>query len=66
MLLSPLNFKVTQNDVYTRCQAGTGQWFLDLPDFKDWLSGGLRTLWCPGIRMWNLAGDKSLLLKLWS
>ncbi|KAL8812638.1 MAG: hypothetical protein Q9200_000866 [Gallowayella weberi] len=46
---SPLNFSKTQQDVFARREDGTGQWFLDSPNFQDWVSGSTRTLCCPGI-----------------
>ncbi|KAL8687291.1 MAG: hypothetical protein Q9224_005195, partial [Gallowayella concinna] len=29
----------TQQDVFARREDGTGQWFIDSPDFQDWVSG---------------------------
>jgi len=48
--LSPLDFCSKQNDVFSRRQEGTGEWFLDHHSFKDWIEGRGETLWCPGIR----------------
>jgi hypothetical protein len=48
--LSPLNFKLNQNEIYQNQQAGTGQWLLDCEDFKGWRDGEPQILWCPGIR----------------
>ena len=31
-------------------QPGTGNWFLKSKAFQEWLAGGGKTLWCPGIR----------------
>ena len=31
-------------------QTGTGDWFLRHKSFEQWLTGGGKTLWCPGIR----------------
>jgi hypothetical protein len=49
--LSPLNFFITQKDIIDKWQAGTGQWLLDSPSFKSWVSSAGSTLWCAGIRM---------------
>jgi len=47
--LSPTDFPAQQHDVITRRQEGTGQWFLNSPEFTDWLQGSGKTLFCPGI-----------------
>jgi hypothetical protein len=47
--LSPTDFPAQQHDIITRRQEGTGQWFLDSPEFKRWLQGSDKTLFCPGI-----------------
>jgi hypothetical protein len=47
--LSPADFSVQQHDIITRRQKGTGQWFVDTPEFKGWLQGFDKTLFCPGI-----------------
>jgi hypothetical protein len=47
--LSPTDFPSQKNDIITRRQEGTGQWFLDSPEFKRWLEGSDKTLFCPGI-----------------
>ena len=49
--LSPLNFFITQDDIFNRRQEGTGEWFLKSDVFQSWLSTLGDTLWCPGIRM---------------
>ena len=46
--LSPTGFP-TQHDIITPKQEGTGQWFLDSSEFKRWLKGFDKTLFCPGI-----------------
>jgi hypothetical protein len=46
--LSPINFFVTQHDTFDRCQEGTGQWFLEASEFKDWVFGSGKTLLCQG------------------
>jgi hypothetical protein len=47
--LSPTDFPTQQHDIISRRQEGTGQWLLDSPEFKSWLQGPHRTLFCPGI-----------------
>jgi predicted amino acid-binding ACT domain protein len=47
--LSPTDFPAQQHDIITRRQEGTGQWFLDSDNFKRWLRGSDKTLFCPGI-----------------
>ena len=47
--LSPTDFPAQQHDIISRRQEGTGQWFLDCPQFKEWLQGFNRILFCPGI-----------------
>ncbi|KIM99237.1 hypothetical protein OIDMADRAFT_43209 [Oidiodendron maius Zn] len=47
--LSPTDFPAQQHDIITRRHEGTGQWFLDSPEFKRWLQGSDKTLFCPGI-----------------
>ncbi len=38
-----------QEDIISRCQDGTGQWFLESSEFAGWVEGAKRTLFCPGI-----------------
>lgn len=52
--LSPLNFSTKHNDVFNRRQNGTGRWLLEAEEFRSWLSGDKRTLWCPGLRMFTI------------
>jgi hypothetical protein len=47
--LSPTDFSAQQHDIISRRQVGTAQWFLDSTEFKAWLDGPDRTLFCPGI-----------------
>ncbi|KAF2186397.1 hypothetical protein K469DRAFT_526817, partial [Zopfia rhizophila CBS 207.26] len=47
--LSPLNFFVKQADVLGLRVEGTGQWLLESEQFKSWVSGSKKTLWCSGI-----------------
>ena len=48
--LSPLYFGDKQKDTLGGRQEGTGGWLLSDTRFTDWLEGGTRTLWCPGMR----------------
>jgi Cdc6-like AAA superfamily ATPase len=49
--LSTTDYDVQQLDMLKRCQEGTGQWFLQSPEFLAWTAGTAksRTLFCPGI-----------------
>jgi hypothetical protein len=47
--LSPTDFPSQQHDIISRRQTGTGQWFLETTEFKKWLDGSDKTLFCPGI-----------------
>jgi hypothetical protein len=47
--LSPTDFPAQQHDIISRRQEGTAQWFLDSAEFKEWLQGSKKTLFCPGI-----------------
>ncbi|KAL9082847.1 MAG: hypothetical protein Q9159_006137 [Coniocarpon cinnabarinum] len=47
--LSPIDFDAQQYDIISRRQDGTSQWFLDSPEFKRWMQGPCKTLFCPGI-----------------
>ena len=47
--LSPIDFPTQQHDIISRRQEGTAQWFVDSADFKRWLQGPHKTLFCPGI-----------------
>lgn len=49
--LSHLNFWTKQRDALNSRFEGTGSWLLETEQFKDWLDGTKRKLWCPGIRM---------------
>jgi hypothetical protein len=48
--LSPLNFWPKQTDVFDAREAGTGQWLLDDPVFREWANGNEKTIWCRGGR----------------
>lgn len=47
--LSPINSFVTQNDTLRRRQDGTGEWIFEVSEFKAWLAGTDRILWCSGM-----------------
>ncbi|KAI9783788.1 MAG: hypothetical protein M1839_003124 [Geoglossum umbratile] len=47
--LSPLNFKIKQNDTLGRRREGTGNWLLKAVAFDDWMNGDSKILYCPGI-----------------
>jgi len=47
--LSQSDYSVQQRGIISQRQEGTGQWFLDSPQFKQWLDGPDMTLFCPGI-----------------
>ncbi|KAI9778250.1 MAG: hypothetical protein M1839_008274 [Geoglossum umbratile] len=47
--LSALDFHTKQSDILRRRQEGTGKWLLDADEFKKWLDGTERILWCYGI-----------------
>jgi hypothetical protein len=47
--LSLTDFPTQQHDITSRKQDGTGQWVLDSAEFKKWLDGPDKTLFCPGI-----------------
>jgi hypothetical protein len=47
--LTPVDRGPQQTDYFRRRQPGTGQWFLDSPEFQTWLKTVKQTLFCPGI-----------------
>ena len=47
--ISPTDYPAQQSDIINRRQEGTGQWFLDAPEFTRWLGEPKGTLFCPGI-----------------
>ncbi|KAL5381794.1 hypothetical protein DPSP01_006977 [Paraphaeosphaeria sporulosa] len=47
--VSPTDYPAQQTDIIRRRQQGTGQWFLDAPEFATWLSMPKGTLFCPGM-----------------
>lgn len=59
--LSRLNFWHKQNDYFSGRQQGTGEWLLDVQEFKDWIQGTTGVLWCHGIRTSRLLGNAYIL-----
>jgi Cdc6-like AAA superfamily ATPase len=47
--LSSADFPAQQADLIAHRQADTGLWFLDSPEFNEWLQGQSKTLFCHGI-----------------
>ena len=47
--LSPSDFVAQQTDLIGKRQEGTGLWFINSPEFAEWLHGSKHTLFCPGI-----------------
>ena len=47
--LSPLDFNAIQQDIFSKCHAGTGKWMFESDEFQQWSSSHNETLWCPGI-----------------
>ncbi|KAH7381270.1 ankyrin repeat domain-containing protein [Phaeosphaeria sp. MPI-PUGE-AT-0046c] len=47
--LSSADFPAQQLDHIQRRQEETGFWFLNAPEFTDWIKGSQQTLFCPGI-----------------
>src|SRR5271170_1934572 len=46
--LSSLNFQTSQNEFIQKRRKGTGEWFLESREFKEWRDGTSGMLWCPG------------------
>jgi Cdc6-like AAA superfamily ATPase len=47
--LTTVNYANQQNDAIVRRQDGTGLWLLNSNEFKQWVTEGEMTLFCPGI-----------------
>jgi Cdc6-like AAA superfamily ATPase len=47
--LSSTDYPAQQHDIITQRQQNTGKWFLESPEFRKWLQGSDKTLFCPGI-----------------
>ena len=48
--ISKLNYWTKQNDTFGHAAPGTGEWLLESSEFKGWIEGDKRVLWCPGDR----------------
>jgi len=48
--VSELDFWVNQDDTLRRRHKDTGNWIINAPVFREWISSCGRTIWCPGIR----------------
>ena len=55
--LSPLNLLIKQQDIISSRTKGTGEWFLNSPEFGDWLHGTKKALWCHGMRKSQFSAD---------
>ncbi|KAJ4129028.1 hypothetical protein NW768_007557 [Fusarium equiseti] len=47
--LTTLEYGLEQSKILSLRQSGTGNWFFDRKEFKDWISESKRTLFCEGI-----------------
>ncbi|WZH50422.1 PNP_UDP_1 domain-containing protein [Fusarium acuminatum] len=47
--LTPVNYGSQQSDYFGNRQEGTGQWFLESAEYREWLDADGKTLFCPGI-----------------
>jgi hypothetical protein len=47
--ISSTDFPAQQSDMIDQRQKETGQWFLDAPEFNNWIHGSKQTLFCPGM-----------------
>jgi hypothetical protein len=48
--ISKFNYWKDHVDYFARAGDGTGQWFLGSVEYKSWIEGGKRFLWCRGDR----------------
>lgn len=46
--ISTADYAYQQNDIIRRRQEGTGKWFLECAEFRAWIQGTQKTLFCPG------------------
>lgn len=61
--LSQNNVWTKHSDVSQNRAPGTGEWILKTPEFRKWLDGTNKTLWCSGARGFYLAAiDRALAL----
>ncbi|RKK65446.1 hypothetical protein BFJ69_g16275 [Fusarium oxysporum] len=47
--LTPVEYGTQQSDYFGSRQQGTGQWFLESAEYREWLDADGKTLFCPGI-----------------
>ncbi|KAL9045203.1 MAG: hypothetical protein Q9214_001725 [Letrouitia sp. 1 TL-2023] len=47
--ISPFDFVKQQHKLNNQTYKGTGEWFLQKPEFQLWVLRKTSTLWCPGI-----------------
>jgi hypothetical protein len=47
--LTPVNYGSQQSDYFRNRQQGTGQWFLESKEYREWIDADGKTLFCPGI-----------------
>jgi hypothetical protein len=47
--ISSIDFPAQQSDIINQRQKETGHWFLDAPEFNNWIHGSKQTLFCPGM-----------------
>ncbi|KAH7159361.1 nucleoside phosphorylase domain-containing protein, partial [Fusarium sp. MPI-SDFR-AT-0072] len=47
--LTPVEYGTQQSDYFANRQQGTGQWFLESAEYREWLDADGKTLFCPGI-----------------
>ena len=63
--LSSLNFAKKQEDVFSKCHPGTGQWLLMANEFQAWFNGDRSSMfWCAGIRKFEVSLISSVLIRL--
>ncbi|KAH7006723.1 hypothetical protein EDB82DRAFT_565832 [Fusarium venenatum] len=48
-VLKPLDYGAQQSDYFGNRQQGTGQWFLESTEYREWIEADGKTLFCPGI-----------------
>lgn len=48
--LSPIDSLQIQSNIFARHEVGTGRWFLESLEYKQWVAGEYKTLWCTGDR----------------
>ncbi|KAH7311604.1 hypothetical protein B0I35DRAFT_452792 [Stachybotrys elegans] len=47
--LTDIEYGHRQSYNFGKAVSGTGQWFLDSPEYQEWLASNGKTLFCPGI-----------------